>query len=82
MSILDPLDGGFISRKFLLTAYSLHLFLGLGILAIKVPAFSPLVDTIGGLMLGSLALYFTGNVCNKVAVSKAAGAAKPAPVEE
>lgn len=80
MSLLDPSDGGFISRKFLLTAYSLHLFLGLGILALNVPAFAPLVDTVGGLMLGSLALYFTGNIGNKVAVAKAAK--QPVPVDK
>jgi len=69
---LDPKDGGLLSRKFLLTVYSIHVMAGLALLTIHWPSLGTYLQTVNTGILGALGLYFTGNLVAKNTVAKAA----------
>lgn len=67
---LDPNDGSFGSRKFLLTLLGLSIVTIVTVLAVKSPAVAAVLPTFVGGILGVLSLYFTGNIMTKHVIGR------------
>lgn len=65
---LDPTDGGYSSRKFILTIVSFIVIVGIGVLSAFMPAV-PTGDIIMGI-LGALGIFCGVNVWSKMAIGK------------
>lgn len=58
------------SRKYKLTLYGLGLITGFSLLTLNYPALVGLFPTFIGGIIGTLGLYFTGNVSQKILLTK------------
>jgi hypothetical protein len=69
---MDPNDGGFTSRKFILCVVSIGAIVVLGILAGTVmTGIAGLFTQIIGGILGAVSIYSTGNIAAQYVVAKA-----------
>jgi hypothetical protein len=68
--LIDLEDGGYGSRKFLLTIIGLLLVTLVAVLSVGFPGIIAVMPTFTGGILAILSLYFTGNVMNKYVTGK------------
>lgn len=68
--MLDEKDGGYASRKLLLTLLITAVVVGCWILTAKLLALAPTFETLLGGLLGILAIYCGVNVASRFAVVK------------
>jgi hypothetical protein len=62
---LAKLDGGFMSRKLLLTLATMLMIVGVAMLCVAFPVLIPLFDTIVGGLMGLAGLYLAGNISSR-----------------
>lgn len=68
---LDPDDGGYRSRKLWYAVGTSASIVGVAVLAAwKLPSLGPLLDTVVGGLVATLAIYSGVNVANKFTVAK------------
>lgn len=81
--MLDPKDGGYRSRKLWYAIGTSTSIVGVAVLAAwKLPPLTPMLDTVVGGLIATLAVYCGLNVANKYTVGKAVQSIKHEEPEE